>query len=119
MLSFMQSELRAPSKEQAQRLKQLHEDGEFTEKAARAIFQSGKNKASEKITIPMEMLERFFTADETPAQMTEAIVAALEQRDKLKALFPNHASQKQMDVAIQEGLKLWQQKQARSKQQER
>ena len=119
MLSFMQSELRAPSKEQAQRLKQLHEDGEFTEKAARAIFQSGKNKASEKITIPMEMLERFFTTDETPAQMTEAIVAALEQRDKLKALFPNHASQKQMDVAIQEGLKLWQQKQARSKQQER
>lgn len=119
VLSFMHSELRAPSKEQAQRLKHLHEDGEFTDEAARAIFQSGKTKASEKITIPMEMLERFFTADETPAQMTEAIVAALEQRDKLKALFPNQASQKQMDDAIQEGLKLWKQKQARSKQQER
>ena len=96
VLSFMQSELRAPSKEQAQRLKQLHEDREFTEEAARAIFQSGKEKTSEKITIPMEMLERFFTADETPAQMTEAIVTALEQRDKLKALFPKDISPARM-----------------------
>lgn len=96
VLLFMQSELRAPSKEQAQRLKQLHEDGEFTEEAARAIFQSGKSKASEKITIPMETLERFFTEDETPAQMTEAIVAALEQRDKLKALFPKDISPMRM-----------------------
>ena len=96
VLSFMQSELRAPSKEQAQRLKQLHEDSEFTEEAARAIFQSGKEKTSEKITIPMEMLERFFSADETPAQMTEAIVTALEQRDKLKALFPKDISPARM-----------------------
>ena len=96
VLSFMQSELRAPSKEQAQRMKQLHEDGEFTEEAARTVFQSGKSKTSEKITIPLETLERFFTEDETPAQMTEAIVAALEQRDKLKALFPKDISPMRM-----------------------
>jgi ParB family chromosome partitioning protein len=118
VLSFMQSELRAPSKEQAQRLKQLHEDGEFTEEAARVIFQSGKNKTSEKITIPLEALERFFTADATPAQITEAIIAALEQWERIKALFPKATSPDRMIELIAKALQN-EKKRQRDKQRER
>ena len=51
--------------------------------------------------------------------MTEAIVAALEQREKLRAYFPKTVAPKQMEDAILSGLELWKRKQARTKDKER
>ena len=84
ILSVMQAELCAPSKTQAKQLRQLHDDGAFTEEAVMDVFRNNKGKAVEKLSIPMETLERFFRQDETPAQMIEAIVKALELLEKKK-----------------------------------
>jgi hypothetical protein len=48
------------------------------------VFRNNRGKAVEKLSIPMETLERFFRQDETPAQMIEAIVKALELLEKKK-----------------------------------
>ena len=84
LLSVMQAELCAPSKSQAKQLRQLHDDGAFTEEAVQAVFRSNKGKAAEKLSIPLETLERFFRQDETPARMIEAIVKALELMERKK-----------------------------------
>ena len=118
VLSLMRAELRAPTKAQAQRIKQLHEDREFTEDALRAVFQSGTSKSKEKVSIPLETLERFFTEDETPAQITEAIVTALEQQTKLKAFFPKDVTPVRMTEVIMKALENEKRRQ-RNKAQER
>ena len=118
VLSLMRAELRAPTKAQAQRIKQLHEDREFTEDALRAVFQSGMSKSKEIVSIPLETLERFFTEDETPAQMAEAIIVALEQREKLKAFFPKGVTPVRMTEVIVKILKNEKRRQ-RNKAQER
>lgn len=118
VLSLMRAELRAPTKAQAQRIKQLHEDREFTEDTLKAVFQSGTSKSKEKVSIPMETLERFFTEDETPAQMAEAIVAALEQWEKLKEHFQKDVSPERMTEVIVKALENEKRRQ-RNKAQER
>lgn len=117
VLSIMQSELCVPNKAQAKRLKQMHDDRELTEDAVRTMLIDSKGKA-EKVSIPTETLERFFTEDETPAQMTEAIVATMEQWEKLKAYFQKDVSPARMTEMIVKMLENEKRRQ-RSKAQER
>ena len=84
----------------------------------RAVFQSGTSKSKEKVSIPLETLERFFTEDETPAQIAEAIVAALEQQTKLKAFFPKDVTPVRMTEVIMKALENEKRRQ-RNKAQER
>lgn len=117
VLSIMQSELCAPNKAQAKRLKQLHDDGELTEEAVKTVLMRSKEKA-EKVSIPTETLERFFAEDETPAQMTEAIVATMEQWAKLKAHFQKNVSLARMTEVLVKALEN-EKKRQRSRGQER
>ena len=117
VLSIMQSELCVPNKAQAKRLKQMHDDRELTEDAVRTLLTDSKGKA-EKVSIPTETLERFFTEDETPAQMTETIVATMEQWEKLKAYFQKDVSSARMTEMIVKMLENEKRRQ-RSKAQER
>lgn len=117
VLSIMQSELCVPNKAQAKRLKQMHDDRELTEDAVRTLLMDSKGKA-EKVSIPTETLERFFTEDETPAQMTETIVATMEQWEKLKAYFQKDVSPARMTEMIVKMLENEKRRQ-RSKAQER
>ena len=109
VLSIMQSELCVPNK--------AHDDRELTEDAVRTLLTDSKGKA-EKVSIPTETLERFFTEDETPAQMTEAIVATMEQWEKLKAYFQKDVSSARMTEMIVKMLENEKRRQ-RSKAQER
>ena len=117
VLSIMESELCVPNKAQAKRLKQLHDDRELTEESVRNLLMSDKSKA-ERVSIPMETIERFFSEDATPAEMTEAIVAALEQQEKLKAFFSKDASPARMTEMIVKALEN-EKKRLRRKEQER
>ena len=74
----IESEQSIPSQTQAKMLRRLHDEDEFTEDTPLQVLSGNKGKAAEKLSIPMETLERFFRRDETPTQMIEAIVRALE-----------------------------------------
>ena len=117
VLSVMQSELCVPNKAQAKRLKQMHDDRELTEDAVRTLLTDSKGK-TEKVSIPAEMLERFFSADDTPARMTETIIETMEQWEKLKAHFQKDISPARMTELIVKALENEKRRQ-RSKGQER
>lgn len=74
----IESEQSIPSQTQAKMLRRLHDEDEFNEDTPLQVLSGNKGKAAEKLSIPMETLERFFRRDETPTQMIEAIVKALE-----------------------------------------
>ena len=74
----IESEQSIPSQTQAKMLRRLHDEDEFTEDTPLQVLSGNKGKAAEKLSIPMETLERFFRRDDTPMQMIEAIVKALE-----------------------------------------
>ena len=117
VLSIMQSELCVPNKAQAKRLKQMHDDRELTENAVKSVLMDSKGK-TEKVSIPSEALERFFSEDETPAQITEAIIATMEQWEKLKAHFQKDVSPVRMTEVIVKALENEKRRQ-RNKAQER
>lgn len=113
----MQSELCVPNKAQAKRLKQMHDDRELTEDAVKSVLMDSKGK-TEKVSIPSEAIERFFSEDETPAQITEAIIATLEHWEELKAHFQKDVSPVRMTEVIVKALENEKRRQ-RNKAQER
>jgi ParB family chromosome partitioning protein len=117
VLSVIQSELCVPNKAQAKRLKQMHDDRELTEDAVRTVLTDSKGK-TERVSIPTEALERFFSEDETPAQITEAIIATMEQWEKLKSHFQKDVSPVRMMEVILKALENEKRRQ-RNKAQER
>ena len=117
VLSIMQLELCVPNKAQAKRLKQMHDDRELTEDAVKSVLMVSKGK-TEKVSIPSEVLERFFSEDETPAQIAEAIIATLEHWEELKAHFQKDVSPVRMTEVIVKALENEKRRQ-RNKAQER
>lgn len=82
VLTAMESEQSSPSLSQAKELRCLSSGGKLTEDAALTVFLSGKGKAQEKLSLPMDRLSRFFPKNATPRQMQEEILYLLEQREK-------------------------------------
>ncbi len=82
VLTAMESEQAMPSPAQAKELRLLSSAGKLTEDAALTVFLSGKGKAQEKLSLPMDRLSRFFPKNATPRQMQEEILYLLEQREK-------------------------------------
>ena len=82
VLTAIGSEQATPSPAQAKELRRLSSAGELTEEAALTVMISGKGKAPEKLTIPMDKLCRFFPKDATPRRMEDEIIGLLEQREK-------------------------------------
>ena len=75
----------APSLSQAQRLKKLAQEGNFTMDAAREIMNEVKKVDLERVTFRNEQLRRFFPRSYTAQQMQDTIIKLLDQWQKKKS----------------------------------
>lgn len=75
----------APSLSQAQRLKKLAQEGNFTMDAAREILNEVKKGDLERVTFRNEQLRRFFPRSYTVQQMQDTIIKLLDQWQKKKS----------------------------------
>lgn len=75
----------APSLSQAQRLKKLAQEGNFTMDAAREILNEVKKGDFERVTFRNEQLRRFFPRSYTAQQMQDTIIKLLDQWQKKKS----------------------------------
>ena len=85
---FMQAmdEVKAsPSLSQAQRLKKLAQEGDFTMDAAREIMNEVKKGDLERVTFRNEQLRKYFPRSYTTQQMQDTIIKLLDQWQKKKA----------------------------------
>ena len=85
---FMQTmdEVQAsPSLSQAQRLKKLAQEGDFTMDAAREIMNEVKKGDLERVTFRNEQLRKYFPRSYTTQQMQDTIIKLLDQWQKKKA----------------------------------
>ena len=85
---FMQAmdEVQAsPSLSQAQRLKKLAQEGDFTMDAAREIMNEVKKGDLEWVTFRNEQLRKYFPRSYTTQQMQDTIIKLLDQWQKKKA----------------------------------
>ena len=85
---FMQAmdEVQAsPSLSQAQRLKKLAQEGNFTMDAAREIMNEVKKGDLERVTFRNEQLRKYFPRSYTTQQMQDTIIKLLNQWQKKKA----------------------------------
>ena len=85
---FMQAmdEVQAsPSLSQAQRLKKLAQEGDFTMDAAREIMNEVKKGDLERVTFRNEQLRKYFPRSYTTHQMQDTIIKLLDQWQKKKA----------------------------------
>ena len=85
---FMQAldEVQAsPSLSQAQRLKKLAQEGNFTMDTAREIMNEVKKGDLERVTFRNEQLRKYFPRSYTTQQMQDTIIKLLDQWQKKKA----------------------------------
>ena len=85
---FMQAmdEVQAsPSLSQAQRLKKLAQEGDFTMDAARESMNEVKKGDLERVTFRNEQLRKYFPRSYTTQQMQDTIIKLLDQWQKKKA----------------------------------
>ena len=85
---FMQAmdEVQAvPSLSQAQRLKKLAQEGDFTMDSAREIMNEVKKGDLERVTFRNEQLRKYFPRSYTAQQMQDTIIKLLDQWQKKKA----------------------------------
>lgn len=75
----------APSLSQAQRLKKLAQEGNFTMDAAREIMNEVKKGDLERVTFRNEQLRKYFPRSYTTQQMQDTIIKLLDQWQKKKA----------------------------------
>lgn len=75
----------APSLSQAQRLKKLAQEGNFTMDAAREIMNEVKKGDLERVTFRNEQLRNFFPRSYTTQQMQDTIIKLLDQWQKKKS----------------------------------
>lgn len=75
----------APSLSQAQRLKKLAQEGNFTMDAAREILNEVKKGDLERVTFRNEQLRRFFPRSYTAQQMQDTIIKLLDQWQKKRS----------------------------------
>ena len=75
----------APSLSQAQRLKKLAQEGNFTMDAAREILNEVKKGDLERVTFRNEQLRRFFPRSYTAQKMQDTIIKLLDQWQKKKS----------------------------------
>lgn len=84
-LSAMEEVQAAPSLSQAQRLKKLAQEGNFTMEAAREIMSEVKKGDLERVTFRNEQLRKYFPRSYTTQQMQDTILKLLDQWQKKKA----------------------------------
>ena len=85
VLDAMEYSQNTPSLSQAQRLKKLAQEGNFTMDAAREILNEVKKGDLERVTFRNEQLRRFFPRSYTAQQMQDTIIKLLDQWQKKKS----------------------------------
>ena len=78
LLDTISSEQATPSLSQAQRLKKLSQSGELTDDTMLSIMSEQKKSERNDLTIPADVLEKFFPRSFTPMKMQEVIIKLLE-----------------------------------------
>lgn len=84
-LTAMEEVQAAPSLSQAQRLKKLAQEGNFTMETAREIMSEVKKGDLERVTFRNEQLRKYFPRSYTTQQMQDTILKLLDQWQKKKA----------------------------------
>lgn len=84
-LAAMEEVQAAPSLSQAQRLKKLAQEGNFTMETAREIMSEVKKGDLERVTFRNEQLRKYFPRSYTTQQMQDTILRLLDQWQKKKA----------------------------------
>ena len=83
-LEEMEYSQSAPSLSQAQRLKKLSQEGQFTTDAVREIMNEVKKGDLERVTFRNETLRKYFPRSYTAQQMQAQIIKLLEQWQRRK-----------------------------------
>ena len=78
LIDTISSEQATPSLSQAQRLKKLSQSGELTDDSMLSIMSEQKKPERNDLTIPADVLEKFFPRSFTPMKMQEVIIKLLE-----------------------------------------
>lgn len=88
LLDTIDSEQATPSLSQAQRMKKLSQSGELNDDTMLGIMMEQKKQEKMDITIPGEVLQKYFPRSYTPQRMQETIIKLLEswQRKRQRKL---------------------------------
>ena len=89
-LEAMDEAQAAPSLSQAQRLKKLSQDGNFSLDTAREIMNEVKKGDLERVTFRNEQLRKYFPRTYTTQQMQDTIIRLLDQWQKKKSRGQEH-----------------------------
>ncbi len=73
LLTTIESEQATPSLSQAQRMKKLSQSGELTEDTILDIMMEQKKPERTDLTIPADILQKYFPRSYTPQQMQKVI----------------------------------------------
>lgn len=82
LLDTIESEQATPSLSQAQRIKKLSQSGELNDDTMLGIMMEQKKPEKMDITIPGEVLQKYFPRSYTPQKMQETIIKLLESWQK-------------------------------------
>lgn len=78
LLDTIESEQATPSLSQAQRLKKLSQSGDLNDESMLKIMTEQKKPERNDLTIPADVLEKYFPRSFTPMKMQEVIIKLLE-----------------------------------------
>lgn len=82
LLDTIESEQATPSLSQAQRMKKLSQSGELTDDTMLRIMSEQKKPERNDLTIPADVLQKYFPRSYTPQKMQETIIKLLESWQK-------------------------------------
>ena len=80
VLDAMEAEDQTPSYAQAVRMKNMFRDGTLTEAAVAELLSERKANQKERISFPLDDLQRFFPPQYTPEQIRRSILRMLEEK---------------------------------------
>ena len=80
VLDAMDAEGCTPSYAQAVRMKNMFRDGTLTEAAVAELLSERKANQKERISFPLDDLQRFFPPQYTPEQIRQSILRMLEEK---------------------------------------
>lgn len=82
VLDAMDAEGCTPSYAQAVRMKNMFRDGTLTEAAVAGLLSEKKANQKERISFPLDDLQRFFPPQYTPEQIRQSILRMLEEKEE-------------------------------------
>ncbi len=91
VLDAMDAEGCTPSYAQAVRMKNMFRDGTLTEAAVAELLSERKANQKERISFPLDDLQRFFPPQYTPEQIRQSILRMLEEKGEREKEHRSHS----------------------------